>query len=240
MPNTQVDLERIPPRPWKKYLKRAAIFGLVVGLPTMISAVFDALYVYASVKPISSLSAALHNADVGWTFILIGMTLVNVLTGFVMVFALSYLSMHVQRKCHPSVILLAVFMFALPMWLPYPIEAALAKHIRSTECNGFDGIVTLTAGRSYDKIFPSAEFPPSLGDQEWQLIASQNHIWDFGPIGEDSRITYNFIKRRITVHSTNVTCPLAPRSQPLSFPPYGLSSRDKWRWLACRAHLRLP
>jgi hypothetical protein len=116
-----------------------------------------------------------------------------------------------------------------PIWCPYAVEAAMRYRIRNVECNGFDGSIFLDA-LNYGQQGPSiAQFPSSIGGQIWNLFQSSQGIYEFGPVGGASQVTFNLLNETYSVHKNSTSGgSLTDTNVPLSFPELGLSSEGDW------------
>ena len=188
----------------------------------------DYVYVAGTVNPLSSIAAALHHSRGSWLayqaflpLFTIAASLVNlvVIFGFI-------------KFISESIILtfLGVIMAFVPLWSPYVIEASVRKHLRSVECDGFDGTVSLDAV-NYNKAGLSvAQFPSSLGGEKYSLYQTSEGVYEFAPVGGGSQVTFNFINETYSLH-TNKTSQhgtITDKGEPLEFPEFGLHSNGDW------------
>jgi hypothetical protein len=184
-------------------------------------------YVFGSVNPTSSVSAALHHTRASWLVYQIFLPVVTTAAGLVNLGLL----LGGLRLVSKSVILsfFATIVAFSPIWCPYAVEAAMRKHIRNVECNGFDGSIFLDALNYGQQGTSIAQFPSSIGGQKWNLYQSSQGIYEFGPVGGASQVTFNFLNETYLLHNNSTSGgSLTDTKVPLSFPALGLSSEGSW------------
>jgi hypothetical protein len=188
----------------------------------------DFVYVVATVNPLSSIAAAVHRTRGTWLAYQAVLPLFTLAASFFNLVVLFGFIKIVSK----SVILsfLAIIAAFVPLWSPYVIEASLRKHLRSVECDGFDGAVLLGAV-NYNKVGLSvAQFPSSLGGQKYSLYHSSDGVFEFAPVHGASQVTLNFINETYSLH-TNKTSQqgnITGDGEPLEFPEFGLHSDGDW------------
>ena len=204
------------------------LISLIFIIPNICAAAMIYVYVVGSVHPLSSIAAALHATRSSFLVYIIFLPLIDIAAGLAnLVFLLGCVKWISKSFLLSSVAVVVAF---APIWCPYVIEAAIRKHLWGVECDGFDGTIFMDAVNYGQSGLSFAQFPASLGGEKYQIYQSNNGVYEFGAVGGDSLITYNFINETYTVHNTTTqeAGQLTDNSQPLSFPELGLHSEGSW------------
>jgi hypothetical protein len=187
-------------------------------------------YVYASVNPSSAIALALHLNRTTWLVYQVFLPLVSIAAGLVNLMLLVGGIKAVGNSL--CLMFLALVVAFTPIWCPYVVEAGIRKYMWDHVCDGYDANIYMDAV-NYNKAGMSyANFPASLGGQKWQIYQSVQGVYEFAPVGGESKVTYDFRNETYIVHNSNSTSTggnlTDPDDQPLSFPQFGLNSTGDW------------
>jgi len=205
----------------------ASTVAAIIVLPNAVVIIMAYFFIYGSSFPLSSVAAALHLSSDSWIAYQVFLTLFSILASLLDIILLF---------CFIEVLSNSLFLIGLatiagftPLWVPLVANAALRKYHWNHDCDGFDGTVYLAAVHYNQQGLSQAQFPASLGGEEWQLWQSSQGVYQFAPIGTESGVSYNFHLDTYNVNnSTNEGGVLTNQDVPLKFPKFGLSSGSDW------------
>jgi hypothetical protein len=188
------------------------------------------IYVAAQINPTSQISAALHDTRASWLVFQVFLPLISISAALVNLLLLVATVKYLGR----SIILmfLAILVAFTPIWCPYVVEAALRRNLWDHVCDGFDANIFVDAVNYNSAGFTSAQFPSTMmSGGKWEIYQNVQGVYDFGPVGQTSKFTYDFRNATYTIHDS--TDPegsghLTDDKSPLSFPEFGLRSDGTW------------
>jgi hypothetical protein len=188
------------------------------------------VYVVAGVAPTSSIAAALHRTTSAFLAYELCLPLMTIPAAFIDLVFLVGCVEFIRRSCFLTCLLSLVAM--IPLWGPYVIEASLRQWKWNTECDGFDGEVYLNAVHYGQQGYSSAQFPESMGGQEWQLFnpIGNEMIYQFQSISGNEYAVFNLGNDTYStsINGTNDSGSYPVRQDSLAFPEFGLSSEGGW------------
>jgi hypothetical protein len=241
----EIDLESRSRRCWPSFLSylshkrrfdaqrfmagcsEAGIVTAIIVVPNAIAIIMAYFFIYGNSFPLSSVAANLHFSRGSWIAYQVFLPLFSIAASFVDIALLFGLIEVVSR----SVFLMgfATIAGSTPLWVPYVTDAALRKYHWNHDCDGFDGIVHLAAVHYGQQGLSQAQFPASLGGEEWQLWQSSQGVYQFAPVGTELGVSYNFHLETYDVNnSTTESGVLTNQDVPMEFPKFGLSSGSNW------------
>jgi hypothetical protein len=94
-------------------------------------------------------------------------------------------------------------------------------------CGGFDGAILLDGVKNSDQGMSTAYFPESLGGQKMQLYQSEQGVYGFSAVGNETAVTYDFRNGTYNLNGARKESGVFADT-PLSFPELGLSSQGQW------------
>jgi len=202
----------------------------MIVLPHVVAVTASYFYIVGGVNPTSGVAAALHKTTSAWLAYQVCLPLLTIPAAFVDFVLLVGCVEFISRSCFLT--FLASLVALIPIWSPYAIEASIRQWKWNTECNGFDMEIYLNAVHYGQQGLSSAQFPESMGGQEWQLSNPNdgNSIYQFQSVDGDQYVTFNLGNDTYTtsINGTNDFGSFAVRRDPLAFPEFGLSSQGEW------------
>jgi hypothetical protein len=186
------------------------------------------VYVFASVNPSSAMAAALHLNRATWLVYQVFLPLVCVAAALAnLILLIGAIKAVANSIC---LMFLALFVACTPIWCPYVVEAGLRRYMWEHVCDGYDANIFLDAVNYNNAGMSYANFPASLGGAKWQIYQSTQGVYEFAPVGGESKVTFDFRNETYAVHNSTLKGGHLTDAdeQPLAFPEFGLNSTGDW------------
>src|SRR5579859_4874729 len=219
-PNKPVDGQRIT-----ALIKDFCLITILFILPNLAASTMAFFYVFAQLHPTSQISAALHATRVTWIVFQIFLPLACIAASLANLLLLIAGVKYIGRSV--LLMFLAVIVASTPIWCPYVVEAAMRKEMWDHVCDGYDANIFVDAVNYNSAGFSYAQFPNTLlGGVKWQIYQNTQGIYEFGPVGGTSEVTYDFRSLTYTLHGSATGTGmghLTDGDTSLSFPEFGLN-----------------
>lgn len=211
-------------------VKDICLISIIFILPNLAATAMAYFYVFAQLHPTSQISAALHTTRVTWLVFQIFLPLACIAASLANLLLLVAGVKYIGRSV--LLMFLAVIVACTPIWCPYVVEAAMRKEMWNHVCDGFDANIFVDAVNYNSGGFSYAQLPSTmLGGVKWQIYQNTQGIYEFGPVGGASEVTYDFRTLTYTLHGSATgmgSGHLTDDDKPLSFSEFGLNSTGSW------------
>lgn len=225
LPRKSIDRQHL-----KDVVSDFCLFSTIFVVPNAAAISMGYIYVSAQINPTSQLSAALHDTRASWLVFQVFLPLVCISAALANLLLLIATVKYLGRSI--MLMFLAMIVACTPIWCPYVVEAAMRKNLWNHVCDGFDANIFVDAVNYNSAGFTSAQFPSTMmSGGKWQIYQNVQGVYDFGPVGQNSRFTYDFRNETYTIHDSTEPAwsgHLTDDKSPLSFPEFGLSSDGTW------------
>lgn len=224
-PRKSIDRQQI-----NDMVTNVCLFSTIFIVPNAAAIAMGYIYVFAQLNPTSQISASLHDTRTSWLVFQIFLPLICISAAVANLLLLLATIKYLGRSIF--LMFLAMIVAFTPIWCPYVVEAALRKNLWNHVCDGFDANILMDAVNYNSAGFSSAQFPSTMmGGGKWQIYQDVQGVYDFGPVGQTSKFTYDFRNETYTIHDSIDPAEsghLTDDQSPLSFPEFGLSSDGTW------------